>query len=226
MWLPWLCSSNRAGHHAGFVIRVRLSGRHRPRGFVKGCTIPCREYCVNRLPSRAVGPQARPGLGVRPPRLCRVPAGVKNRWQPVRTSTSSAVSNTPHGSHARRAGVYGQRVGDQCPQRCARPCRSSPRVDWFDPFRADKTGWNQVVFLVVSGLSNRIRYPDLQRRRDHRAVTDPSAVLAAQAAEGTGWESLLPLIFVGSAVGGSFALAGWRGLMAAVPLEAPQSLVR
>ena len=43
---------------------------------------------------------------------------------------------------------------------------------------------------------------------------------------GTGWESLLPLIFVGSAVGGSFALAAWRGLMAAVHLEAPPSLVR
>jgi hypothetical protein len=40
------------------------------------------------------------------------------------------------------------------------------------------------------------------------------------------WESRLPLIFVGSAVVGGFALAAWRELMAAVRPEAPPSLVR
>ena len=43
---------------------------------------------------------------------------------------------------------------------------------------------------------------------------------------GTAWEALLPLILLGNAVGGGFALNTWRRLMAAVRLEAPPSLVR
>jgi hypothetical protein len=43
---------------------------------------------------------------------------------------------------------------------------------------------------------------------------------------GTAWEPLVPLIFLGNAVGGVLALAAWRRLMAAVRLEAPPSLVR
>ena len=42
----------------------------------------------------------------------------------------------------------------------------------------------------------------------------------------TAWESSLSPIFVGSAIVGGFALAAWRGLMAAVCSEAPPSLVR
>jgi hypothetical protein len=43
---------------------------------------------------------------------------------------------------------------------------------------------------------------------------------------GTAWESLLPLIFVGSAVGGVFGVIAWRRLMAAVCPEAPPSILR
>ena len=43
---------------------------------------------------------------------------------------------------------------------------------------------------------------------------------------GTAWEALLPLIFLGNAVVGGFALTAWRRLMAAVRLEGPPSLVR
>jgi hypothetical protein len=43
---------------------------------------------------------------------------------------------------------------------------------------------------------------------------------------GTAWESLLPLIFVGSAVGGVFGVVAWRRLMAAVCPEAPPSILR
>ncbi len=43
---------------------------------------------------------------------------------------------------------------------------------------------------------------------------------------GTVWEALLPLILLGNAVGGGFALTAWRRLMAAVRLEAPPSLIR
>ena len=43
---------------------------------------------------------------------------------------------------------------------------------------------------------------------------------------GTAWEALLPLILLGNAFGGGFALTTWRRLMASVRLEAPPSLVR
>jgi hypothetical protein len=43
---------------------------------------------------------------------------------------------------------------------------------------------------------------------------------------GTVWESMLPAIFVGTAVGGGFALRAWRELIASVRVEAPPSIVR
>jgi hypothetical protein len=54
-----------------------------------------------------------------------------------------------------------------------------------------------------------------------------SVILLPLLPSGTVWESLLPpVIFVVSAVGGGFTLTAWLGLMAAIRLEAPPSLLR